>query len=354
MIPHSKPTLGAEEKLACLAVIDSGQIAQAQKVAAFEKAFAAWTGRRFAVAVSSGTSALTLSLAALGITHKDDVIIPSYTCVALLHALHAVGARPVPVDIDLEDFNIAVEEIRRKIRKKTKAIIVPHAFGRAARVEEILALGIPVIEDGTQALGARVGHRQVGSFGVLSLFSFYATKMMTTGEGGMVVTDSSQLAHWLADARDYDKKRHYRFRINAKMTDLEAAIGIEQLKKIPGFITARREIAAVYHKSLKDFGISLPSADSYRDHVYFRYVIRVSKSAGPWIRALNARGIEAKTPIFQPVHRYLGLSDSKFPMTVKAMKENCSLPIFPLLGSQDQAYITGEIAGLRSKQKAFA
>ncbi len=339
MIPHSKPTLGEEEKKACLAVLDSLQIAQGEKVAAFEKAFCELIPRRFAVAVSSGTSALHLSLLALGIRPRDEVIVPSFTCAALLHALQAVGASPVVVDIDLEDGNISVVEVKKKLSRKTKAVIVPHVFGRAAKIHELIRLGVPVIEDGTQALGARAGSKNVGAFGAISVFSFYATKMITTGEGGMILTGSRELARKLLDLRDYDKKSDYRFRTNSKMTDLEAAIGIEQLKKLPFFIQRRSEIAFHYTQALKETSVIVPVKDDHRDHVYFRYAVRVPKKSGVWLKQLQGQGIDAKRPVFKPLHRYLGLSDKLFPWTTQAMKETCSLPIFPSLSSEDCAAV---------------
>lgn len=335
MIPHSKPTLGEEEKKACLEVLDSLQIAQGEKVAAFEKAFCELIPRRFAVAVSSGTSALYLSLLALGLRPKDEVIVPSFTCVALLHAVEAVEARPVVVDIDPANYNISVAEVKKKLGRKTKAVIVPHHFGQSAKIDELVRLGVPVIEDGTQALGARMGKKNVGAFGAFSVFSFYATKMMTTGEGGMVLTDSRKLARKLLDLRDYDKKTDYHFRTNSKMTDLEAAIGIEQVKKLSWFIQRRREIAFQYDEALKETSVIIPAKDTHRDHVYFRYVIRIPKKSGAWLKQLQGEGIDAKRPIFKPLHRYLGLSDRLFPGTTQAMKETCSLPIFPLLSPED-------------------
>ena len=335
MIPHSRPTLGEEEKKACLEVLDSLQIAQGEKVAAFEKAFCQFASRRYGVAVSSGTSALHLALLALGVSQGDEVIVPSFTCVALLHAVDAVGARPVVADIDLEDFNISVSEVKKKRTRKTKVVIAPHAFGRTARMEELISLGLPVIEDGTQALGAKIGNKTVGSFGAISVFSFYPTKMITTGEGGMVLTDSSRLAEKILDMRDYDKKKDYRFRTNAKMTDLEAALGIEQLKKLPDFIQKRREIASHYRKAFQTTAAVLPVEDSYRDHVYFRYVVRMPKQSKMWLKHLRTRGIDAKEPVFKPLHRYLHFPEPLFPSTAKAMKEACSLPIYPSLSHED-------------------
>lgn len=357
MIPHSKPALGIEEKNACAAVLDSLHIAQGEKVEEFERAFCGFTGRRYGVAVSSGTAGLILSLHALGISKADEVIVPSYTCVALLHAVHGVGAVPVVADIDIEDFNISAGEIKKKITRKTKAVIVPHAFGRGARIREIVKLGIPVIEDGTQALGAAVEGKPAGGFGVMSVFSFYATKMITTGEGGMILTDSGRFAGRLADMRDYDKKGFYDFRTNSKMTDLEAAIGIEQLKKLPRFIQRRREIAARYQEAFGNGRFVLPAGGGGREHVYYRYVIRVPARADALIKSLNVLGVDVKRPVFMPMHQYLGKPGKAFPASVQAMREACSLPIYPALGNDEIEKVVAAVKYVtnpRQKEKKTA
>jgi len=336
MIPHSRPTLGKEEKQACLKVLDSLQIAQGKKTEEFEKAFCRFTGRRYAVAVSSGTAALSLALRVLKVSGGDQVIVPSFNCAALLHAVDLVGAKPVCVDIDSEDFNISPACVKKTICRKTRVVIVPHLFGRAARIREIVKFGIPVIEDGTQALGAHVGSGRVGSFGEISVFSFYATKMMTTGEGGMLLTDSRKIAKALLDMRDYDKKNIYRFRTNSKMTDFQAAIGVEQLKKLPLFIRRRREIASRYRKAFGKMNpVALPEGDESRDHVYSRYVIRIEKNCRRWLEYFNSRGVDAKKPVYNLLHRYLGLSDALFPNSVRALKEVCSIPIYPSMTDAD-------------------
>lgn len=348
MIPHSRPAIGTEEKEAVMAVMESGDIAQGKKVRELERAFCEFTGRRYAVAVSSGTAALHLSFLALGISPGDEVILPSYTCVALLHALDSVGARPVVVDIDIEDFNISVSEVGKRIGRKTKAVVVPHAFGLPARMDKLQALGIPLIEDGTQALGARVKGKRVGSFGAVSLFSFYATKMITTGEGGMVLTDFPRLAERIYDLRDYDKKETHRFRTNSKMTDLEAAIGLAQLKKLSQFLRRRRELASRYSESLRNSGMILPSEEGDRDHVFYRYVVRIRRKKKEWMRRLVSQGIEVKEPVFKPLHQYLGLADSKFPFTVQAMKESCSLPLYPSLSDEACHQICEALGGQKA------
>lgn len=347
MIPHSKPTLGTEEKKACAAVIDSLYLAQGRKVEEFEKVFCAFSGRRYAVAVSSGTSALHLTLAALGVGEKHQVVIPSYNCAAILQPIVALRAKPVFADIDPEDFNISAFDAARKIKKMTGAVIVPHLFGRAADMDAFKKIDVPVIEDGTQALGAKAGTKKVGSFGVASVFSFYATKMITTGEGGMVVTDSKKLADTVRDLRDYDKKETFKPRTNSKMTDLEAAMGLVQLKRLPDFIQKRRAIAARYDEIFGRTAVVLPAADESRDHVYFRYVVRVKgRKALAWVKALNKAGVEGKPPIFKPLHRYFNLADSSFPETAKAMGVAVSLPIFPAMTNEQFDCVKNECSRL--------
>ncbi|MFA6599666.1 MAG: DegT/DnrJ/EryC1/StrS family aminotransferase [Candidatus Omnitrophota bacterium] len=337
MIPHSKPTLGKEEKAACLRVLDSQQIAQGRQVEAFEKGFCRLTGRRYAIAVNSGSAALSLALRVLKVGPGDEVIVPSYNCAALLHAVDSVGAKAKPVDIEAADFNLSVSETRRAVGPKTKALIAASLFGNPGRIRELVQLGVPVIEDGTQALGAYVGHHSVGSFGVISVFSFYATKMMTTGEGGIILTDSKALAGTLYDLRDYDKKERHCFRTNSKMTDFQAAIGIEQLKKLPQFVRRRRKIAKQYNQCCF---IST-------GHVFFRYVLRIPGNLQKCIREFRRRGIDAKRPVFKPLHRYLGMSDARFPETVRAMGEVCSLPIFPSMTDKECTAVAKVIQSIK-------
>ena len=164
--------------------------------------------------------------------------------------------------------------------------------------------------------------------------------MITTGEGGMILTDSKRVAEILEDLRDYDKKETYRLRTNSKMTDLEAAMGIEQLRKLPGFVAKRREIASNYRHLLKHFPGGLPVEDEERDHVYFRFAVRVKNKSGVWIKDLVRRGINVKRPVFKALHTVLGLPKTGFPETERAMKEVCSLPIFPSMTAEEWAQIT--------------
>ena len=328
MIPHSRPTLGKEETAAALAVLRTGQIAQGERVTAFEKALAKQVGVGDAAAVSSGTAALQLSLLALGIGEGNEVVIPSFVCSALLHAVRAVRAVPVPADIDRETLNIDVGDLRRRLTRKTGAVIVPHLFGLPADIASIVALGIPVIEDCAQALGSSYDGAPTGSFGVLSVFSFYATKVICTGEGGMVAGNDARLIEKIRDLREYDEREDDRPRFNLKMTDLQAALGLSQLQRLPIMIARRREIAEQYDASLRSLPVSLPARPPRSEPIYYRYVIRTGRAAG-LTAAGDAAGIAYRRPVFKPIHRYLRLDG--YPETEAAFAECVSLPIYPSL-----------------------
>ena len=194
IIPHSKPSLGLKEVAALMRVMQSGQIAQGTAVDVFEKELAQITGVKGAVAVSSGTAALHLGLLALGIGKGDEVLLPSYVCTALLNAIHYTHATPRLVDIHPDSFNIDASMVKKSLSKRSKAIIVPHLFGLPADLDDLLAMGVPVIEDCAHALGMSYHGKTVGGFGVFSFASFYATKLITTGEGGGA-SDPFQLTH---------------------------------------------------------------------------------------------------------------------------------------------------------------
>ncbi|MBI4982873.1 MAG: DegT/DnrJ/EryC1/StrS family aminotransferase [Candidatus Omnitrophica bacterium] len=339
MIPHSKPSINIREINALNSVLRSGLIAEGSLTAKFERQLADFVGVRFATAVNSGTSGLHLALLALKIKQGDEVIIPSYVCTAVLNAVNYTGATVKIVDIDPDSFNICPIAVKEALTKKTKAIIVPHMFGLAADLKELLEFGVPVIEDCAMAVGATYNGQKLGSFGAISVFSFYATKMLTTAEGGMILANNKKIAAFVRDLKDYDNKPDYRLRFNYKMNDLSAAIGLEQLKKIPDFISRRQRIARMYNKSLVDSGLVLPLGGNIKEHVYFRYAIRLRKSANILIAKLQEAGIEAKKPVFRPLHQYLRLKSADFPSTNEVFKSTVSLPIYPELSSKNAKYI---------------
>ncbi|MEA3415176.1 MAG: DegT/DnrJ/EryC1/StrS family aminotransferase [Thermodesulfobacteriota bacterium] len=332
MITHSKPTLDQDDYRSVKDVLESGHLVQGEQVAGFEEALSSFVGVRNGVAVSSGTAAIHLSLLALGVGKGDEVIIPSYVCCALLNAIMYVNAIPVIVDIDGSTFNIDVADLKKRITKRTKAIIVPHIFGLPADIDEILSLGIPVIEDCAQSIGAKYQDRYTGSFGACSIFSFYATKMLATGEGGMILSDDDRLAVIVRDLRDYDEKDSYSMRYNYKMTDMQAALGISQLKKLPSFIRRRKEIADLYNKSLRDISFPVPAVPEGREHIYYRYVLLLNDSSG-FMKEMLKLGIECRRPVFKTLHEYLGLSG--YPVTGEVMGRAVSIPVYPLLGDEE-------------------
>lgn len=337
-IPHSKPTLTAKEIAAVDRAIRSGQLAQGSNVVEFEKRFAAFHKIKFAVAVNSGTTALQLALLALGVGCGDEVIVPSFVCTALLNAVYFTGATPKIVDVNGDDFNISLLDTRAGISSKTKAIIVPHMFGNPIDVRPFLKWGIPVIEDCAQSIGATIDGKRVGTFGLISVFSFYATKMMTTGgEGGMAVTNSRNLADFIRDRRDYDNKMDYGLRFNAKMTEMAAAMGLVQFSRLSSMIAKRRRIAQNYTKQLSSDQIKLPRSDDRVKPVYFRYIVRV-KNALRVIREMKKRGIDTEHPVFKPLHQYL-YSQPSCPTADQLMKECVSLPIYPSLTRKNQKSI---------------
>jgi perosamine synthetase len=331
IIPHSRPTLGPDEIRTVSEVIASGYIIQGARVEAFEDAVAEKIGVKYAAAVSSGTAALHLTLIALGVGAGDEVIIPSFVCTALLNAVRYLRANPILADIEPGTYNIDPEDVKKRVSDKTKAIIVPHLFGISADLNRLTCFNIPVIEDCAQSIGCSYHGQMTGTFGKASIFSFYATKVFTTGEGGMVVTDSKDLIDRVRDLRDYDNKDEYTTRYNYKMTDIQAAMGIKQLSRLSDFIYRRREIAHRYSQSFQDYGIMIPQ--DYPGHIYFRYIIDAGENLDLWIEMLKKEDISCARPIFLPLHHYLKLTG--YPETEKAWKRALSIPIYPSLNQSE-------------------
>lgn len=336
MIPHSRPLINEEDIRAVVNVLASGQIAQGEKVKEFEDAVADFVGTKYAVACSSGTAALHLALYGLGVKEGDEVIMPSYVCASPYFATLHAGAKPVIADIDIADLNICAKSVRDRVSSKTEAMIVPHMFGTPAEIDEFLDFGIPIIEDCAQSLGAEYRGRSVGSFGELSILSFYATKMITSGEGGMVLTNSSELYSRIVEVRDYDKKPLIPTKYNYKMTDFQAALGISQLKKLPQFIRKRREIAALYNEKLSSCDVKLLSLPSHKKSVFYRYIVMVD-NAEHVQKLARKSGVAFEKPIYKPLHK--SLSCFKCPNSDEAYEKALSIPIYPSLRENEISYL---------------
>jgi dTDP-4-amino-4,6-dideoxygalactose transaminase len=223
------------------------------------------------------------------------------------------------------------DDLKKRLTSKSKAIIAVHLFGLPADMDDILALGLPVIEDCAQSLGANLGGRMLGTLGAISICSFYATKLITTGEGGMILSSDNGLLAKARDLRDYDKRESFAPRFNYKMTDLQGALGCSQLEKLESFLGQREALAGVYNEQLATLPCTLPISQEGR--IYYRYVVSMKGNITELIQTLVNMGIEVARPVYRPLHRYFDLED--YPGAEMAWKSHLSLPIHPSLTSQD-------------------
>lgn len=340
MITHSKVVLDEDDIIGVEGVLRSGLLAQGKNVSSLEDEFASFIGVNHAVAVSSGTAALHLSLLALGIANGSEVIVPSFVCTALLNAVYYLKATPIVVDIDPGTYNISADQVKRAVSAKTGAIIVPHMFGLPADMDGILSLGVPVIEDCAQSVGAKYNEKYTGSLGIMSVFSLYATKMLCAGEGGLVLSNDIEVIERVRDLRDYDERESYAVRHNYKLTDMQAALGRSQLAKLPQFIRKRQKIAGIYNNGLSGGVPRIPMPAEGKEHIYYRYVIPVDDPIA-LIKGMMKKGIECRRPVFKPLHKYLHLSG--YTRTEQAWSMAVSIPIYPSLTQSDAHEIVGAI-----------
>jgi perosamine synthetase len=322
------------------AVVRRGWVAPGPEVSAFEHELAARLGTEAVAAVSSGSAALELALRALGVAPGDEVIIPTYVCDALHHAVGRTGATPVLADADRATLSLSAEDAQARLTPRTRCIIVPHAFGLAADLRALLALGVPIIEDCAQTLAARLDGRPVGSFGALAVCSFYATKLLTTGEGGAVAGPAA-LIERVRDVRDYDERDDLAPRFNAKLSDLAAALGRSQLARFDAFVARRRAVAARYRERLREVACVLP-ADLGDRHVYHRFVVEVDRPPDIVRRSLAARGVAARRPVYRPAHRALG--QDGFPEADRLWHRTLSLPCYPTLSDREIDTVAAALA----------
>ncbi len=339
MIPIARPQMGDDEKSRVWEAMDSGSLAQGPRVKAFEEQFAEYIGAAHAVATSSGTTALHLALLGYGIGEGDEVVTVPFTFIASANSILYTGARPVFVDIDERDFTMDVDQVEAAITPRTKAIMPVSLYGQPARMEEIDELatrhGLAVVEDACQAHGAAIGDRRSGTWGAAT-FSFYPTKNMTTGEGGMLTTDDAELADRVRLLREHGMKVRYHHDIvgyNFRMTDIAASIGLAQLPKLEGFNDRRRAIAARYDAELR--GVVIPTVRPGVTHVYHQYTIRV-RERDAFAERLKALGVGSAIYYPIPVHRQtpfiaLGYGDQSYPVTDRLTAEVLSIPVHPSL-----------------------
>jgi perosamine synthetase len=341
-IPAARPLIGDEERQAVDRVLRSGMIAQGPEVAAFEEEFSALVDGRQCVAVNSGTSALHLAFLAAGIGAGDEVIVPSFTFAATANSVALTGATPVFVDIEPNHFNLDPLVAAAAITPRTRAIMPVHLYGHPAAMDEFVALAdkhdLLLLEDAAQAHAASLYGRPVGTWGTAASFSFYPTKNMTSGEGGMVTTASDTLARSVRLLRNQGMEQRYVNEVvgfNTRMTDLHAAIGRVQLGKLSGWTKQRQANAAFLDENLR--GVVVPPVAAGAVHVYHQYTIRVpGHDRDAFAEELARRGVGSGVYYPTPNHRLpsFGLA-LDLPETEQASRDVLSLPVHPGLSEVD-------------------
>jgi perosamine synthetase len=317
-IPVAEPAIGEEELANVLEAVRSGWISSLGAfIGKFEREFAAYCGARYGIAVTNGTAALHLALVAVGVGPGDEVLVPSLTFVATANAVRYCGAIPRFVDSDPETWGVDTRALEARLTRRTKAIVPVHLYGHPCDMDPILEVArrhdLAVVEDAAEAHGAEYRGRRMGSLGTVGCFSFYGNKIITTGEGGMCVTDDPDLAERLRLLRDHgmDPKRHYWHEIvgyNYRMTNLQAAVGVAQVRKLPGFIEKKRQLARWYAESLEPLAqagrIRLHPETPWAKNVFWMYSVILTEGtiSRDEVRArLRDLGVDSR-PFFHPVH----------------------------------------------------
>ncbi|HEX5740282.1 MAG TPA: DegT/DnrJ/EryC1/StrS family aminotransferase [Pilimelia sp.] len=350
-IPPARPVIGEAEIEAAVRVLRSGMVVQGPEVAAFEQEFSQLVDGRHCVAVNSGTSALQLTLMALGYGPGDEVIVPSFSFAASGNAIRLVGATPVFVDIEPGTFCVDPAAVAAAVTPKTVAIMPVHLYGHPAAMDRIMEIadrhGLGVVEDAAQAHAAALHGTPVGAFGTAGCFSFYPTKNMHSLEGGMITTADAQLARTLRLLRNQGMEQRYANEIvgaNMRLTDVAAAIGREQLRQLPGWTKQRQANAAFLDEHITAPAVTSPPVAHGATHVYHQYTVRVAGDRDAFQAALKDRGIGNAVYYPTPIHRlrpYLvdGEPAVELPETERAAREVVSLPVFPTLTPDQLARI---------------
>jgi perosamine synthetase len=362
-IPVCSPKIGEKEVEYVSKCIRSGWISSiGECVTEFEEKFARYCGCKYGVTTNSGTTALHVALAALGIKEGDEVIIPTFTMIATANAVTYTCARPVLVDADLGTWNIDTSKIEEKITKHTKAIMPVHTYGHPADMDTILELaekyGLYVVEDAAEAHGAEYKGKRTGGLGDMGCFSFYANKIITTGEGGMITTNNEEIAErarWLraqAFGRHGKHFYHEELGFGYRMSALQAAFGLAQFESIDEFVSIRRNNAKLYNSLLQRLGdkITLPPEKPWGKNVYWMYSILIENKYGlsrdELMKKLDADGIETRT-FFYPVHVQPIYANQhkkeRFPIADRLSRKGMNLPSGNNLTAKEVSYVCERI-----------
>jgi len=361
MIPLSRPDITERDKQAVLQVLDSNFLALGPKLTEFEEKMAAYAGTKYAIACNSGTSGLHMIVAALGIKDGDEVITTPFSFISSSNCMLFERAKPVFVDIDEKTYNMDITQIEAKITEKTKAILPVHIFGQPVNMREIRRIALKhslfIIEDSCEAIGAEWNGKKAGSMSDAGVFAFYPNKQMTTGEGGIVITNSEKIAKLCYSLRNQGRGidtqwlNHVRLGYNYRMSDISAALGSSQLERIDDIIVARQRVADSYMEKLKDVeGVILPTIDEKVKMSWFVFVIRFED----WIdrnlvmETLLDREIGCR-PYFtaihlQPFYRELfGYKEGDFPITEHVASGTLAIPFFNNITEEQISMVVDEI-----------
>lgn len=361
-IPLSKVYIDDDIKKTTLESLLSGWYILGEKVKEFEQKFANFCGVKYAVCTSSGTAAIFLSLLGLDIGPKDEVIVPSFSFIATVSPVLHVRAKPIFVDINLRTYTLDPAEVKRKISRRTKAIIPVHLYGHPADMTPITDIAeendLFVLEDACQAHGAEYKTRKVGGIGHVACFSFYPSKNMTVcGDGGIVTTNNKEIAEKIKMLRDHGRREKYVHEMigyNLRFNEIQAAIGIKQLEKLPAWNASRRKIAQVYNRALSGLVIT-PIEEYWAKHVYHMYVIRTEKRNN--LREfLNRNGVSTGIHYPIPIHKQPAISSilgqrTSLPNSELAANTVLSLPMYPGLATNKVEYICSKIREFSKKSK---
>jgi perosamine synthetase len=370
IVPMARPSIGDRERELVEEVLASGVLALGPFARQFEEAIASLVDRTYGVACSSGTAGLHMAIRALGIGDGDEVVTTPFSFVASANCILYERARPVFVDIEDDTLGMDPNLVPRASTSRTKAVLPVHVFGRPCRIEEIVAVAEArawhVVEDACEALGSRLGDRPAGSFGAASVFAFYPNKQITTGEGGVVVTDDPELAAAFRSLRNQGRDadgtwlRHVQLGYNYRLDELSAAIGVAQLERLDELRTGRARVAAAYEAALggRDW-LRLPAVDPEESVDWFVYVVRFDPSVDRdrVIEDLAAHGVAAR-PYFTPLHlqpfyrRELQHTPGDFPVTERVAATTLALPFAPDLPDDDVRYVAEALTAVVDRQFA--
>ncbi len=352
-IPVSKPLIGEEEKAEVMAVLESGYIVQGPRVAALEDAFTQVCGVRHAVACSNGTTALHLALLAHDIGPGDEVITTPFTFIATANSILMAGATPVLVDVCEETFNLDPEAVARAVTPRTKAIMPVHLYGQMCEMDALQAIAdahnLVIIEDAAQAVGASDKGRRAGSIGT-GAFSLYATKNIMSAEGGMVTTNDDEVAERLRLLRNHGQRTRYHYDMlgyNYRLTDLHAAIGLCQIRRLPEFTQRRQANAAFLSERIE--AVQTPTVRDDCEHVWHQYTVRINsgRSRDEAVQKLEDAGVG--TGVFYPIpahqHDYMRahVGELSLPVAERLAREVFSLPVHPQLTQDELNVIVDEV-----------